>query len=130
MQTSGTRPSEIRALAGANLRGAHVTGVEVSRADLSGANLSGKDLSDATLSEADLSEADLEATFLERDASIARDYGHLTAAEAAELAATSNVKQLVLTHISGRYPDNEILAEAAKAFPNSRVAMDFERVVI
>jgi ribonuclease Z len=41
----------------------------------------------------------IEATFLERDASIARDYGHLTAAEAAELAATSDVKQLVLTHI-------------------------------
>jgi len=72
----------------------------------------------------------VEATFLERDASIARDYGHLTAAEAAELAVTSNVKQLVLTHISGRYPDEEILAEAAKAFPNSRVAMDFDRVVI
>jgi ribonuclease Z len=72
----------------------------------------------------------IEATFLERDASIARDYGHLTAAEAAELAATSDVKQLVLTHISGRYPDEEILAEATKAFPNSRIAMDFDRLVI
>jgi ribonuclease Z len=72
----------------------------------------------------------MEATFLERDASIAREYGHLTATEAAELAATSNVNQLVLTHISGRYPDEEILAEAAKAFANSRIAMDFERVLI
>jgi ribonuclease Z len=72
----------------------------------------------------------IEATFLERDASIARDYGHLTAAEAAELAATSDVKQLVLTHISGRYSDEEILAEATKAFPNSRIAMDFDRLVI
>jgi ribonuclease Z len=62
----------------------------------------------------------IEATFLERDASMARDYGHLTAAEAAELAARSDVKQLV----------EEILAEAAKAFPNSRIAMDFDRVVI
>src|ERR1700733_1041087 len=34
----------------------------------------------------------IEATFLERDASVARDYGHLTAAEAAELAATSEVR--------------------------------------
>ncbi len=34
----------------------------------------------------------IEATFLERDASITRDYGHLTAAEAAALAETSNVK--------------------------------------
>src|SRR3979490_2881180 len=30
-------------------------------------------------------------------------------------------KRLVLTHISGRYPDEEILAEAEKIFPNSRV---------
>jgi ribonuclease Z len=71
-----------------------------------------------------------EATFLERDAAIARDYGHLTAAEAAKLAATSKVKQLVLTHISGRYPDAEILAEATMTFANSRVARDLDRIVI
>jgi len=72
----------------------------------------------------------IEATFLDRDAAIARDYGHLTAAEAAALAAMSNVKQLVLTHISGRYADNEILAEAKKTFPNSRLAMDFDHIVV
>ena len=72
----------------------------------------------------------IEATFLERDASIARDYGHLTASEAAVLAATSEVKQLVLTHISGRYPDEEILGEAKKKFQNSRIALDFDRIVI
>ena len=44
----------------------------------------------------------IEATFLDRDAAIARDYGHLTAGEAAALAAMCDVKQLVLTHISGR----------------------------
>jgi ribonuclease Z len=72
----------------------------------------------------------IEATFLDHDAAIARDYGHLTAAEAAALAATSNVKLLVLTHLSGRYSDEEILAEAAKTFPNSRVAADFDRIVV
>ncbi|CCE09658.1 Ribonuclease Z (RNase Z) (tRNase Z) (tRNA 3 endonuclease) [Bradyrhizobium sp. STM 3843] len=72
----------------------------------------------------------IEATFLDRDAAIARDYGHLTAREAATLAVVSNVKMLVLTHISGRYPDEEILAEAAAIFPNSRVARDFDRIVI
>jgi ribonuclease Z len=72
----------------------------------------------------------IEATFLNRDAAIARDYGHLTAAEAATLAAMGNVKILVLTHISGRYPDEEILAEATKIFPNSRVAIDFDRIAI
>jgi ribonuclease Z len=42
----------------------------------------------------------------------------------------SNVKILVLTHISGCYPDEEILAEATKIFPNSRVATDFDRIAI
>jgi ribonuclease Z len=57
-------------------------------------------------------------------------YGHLTASEAAALAATSDVKHLVLTHISGRYPDEEILGEATKKCQNSRIAMDFDRIVI
>src|SRR5258708_17015954 len=75
-------------------------------------------------------EADLlviEATFLERDAAMALDYGHLTAAKAAELAATAGVKRLVLSHISPRYPDEAILAEATKIFPNSRVAAHLAR---
>ena len=72
----------------------------------------------------------IEATFLERDAAIARDYGHLTATEAAAFASKCDVRLLVLTHISGRYPDEEILAEASKTFPNSRVANDFDRIVI
>lgn len=72
----------------------------------------------------------IEATFLERDAGTARDYGHLTAARAAALAAASGVKQLVLTHISGRYADNEILAEATGIFPDTRLAADFDRIVI
>ena len=72
----------------------------------------------------------IEATFLDRDAATARDYGHLTAAEAARLAATVNVKQLVLTHLSGRYTDDEILAEAARTFPNTKIATDFDRIVV
>lgn len=72
----------------------------------------------------------IEATFLQRDEAIARAYGHLTAAEAAALAADSSVKQLILTHISGRYPDEDILSEATKTFPNSRIAADLDHVVI
>jgi ribonuclease Z len=72
----------------------------------------------------------IEATFLDRDDSMAREYGHLTAAKAAALAANSDVKRLVLTHISGRYEDNEILAEATMIFPNSRIAADLDRVSI
>ncbi len=72
----------------------------------------------------------IEATFLDRDAATAREYGHLTAAEAASLAAANNVKQLILTHLSGRYQDEEILAEAARLFPSTRIAADFDHVVI
>jgi ribonuclease Z len=72
----------------------------------------------------------IEATFLDRDAATARSYGHLTAAEAAAFAAAGNVGQLVLTHMSGRYEDNEILAEAARIFPNTRIAADFDHIVI
>ncbi|MBR0841649.1 ribonuclease Z [Bradyrhizobium liaoningense] len=72
----------------------------------------------------------IEATFLDRDAATARDYGHLTAAEAASFAAANNVRQLVLVHLSGRYQDEEILSEAARIFPSSRIAADFDRIVI
>ena len=72
----------------------------------------------------------IEATFLDRDAATARRYGHLTAAEAASLTAANNVGRLVLTHMSGRYEDGEILAEAARIFPNTRIAADFDHVVV
>jgi ribonuclease Z len=72
----------------------------------------------------------IEATFLDRDASTARDYGHLTAAEAARFAVVSNVRRLVLTHLSGRYEDGEILDEAAKIFPNVEIAADFDRIAV
>jgi ribonuclease Z len=72
----------------------------------------------------------IEATFLERDADTALDYGHLTATKAAEIAAIAGVKRLVLTHISGRYQDEEILAEATKIFPDSRIVADFDRITV
>jgi ribonuclease Z len=72
----------------------------------------------------------IEATFLDRDAEMARQYGHLTAAKAAMLAVESGVKRLVLTHISGRYSDEEIMAEATSIFRESRLAADFDRLVI
>jgi ribonuclease Z len=72
----------------------------------------------------------IEATFLDRDAATARDYGHLTALEAASFAAANNVRQLVLNHMSGRYRDEEILAEATRIFPNTGIAADFDRIVI
>jgi len=72
----------------------------------------------------------IEATFLERDAALAKSRGHLTAMAAARLASDAQVGELLLTHISGRYKPEEVLAEAAALFPRVRVAADFDRVPV
>jgi ribonuclease Z len=70
----------------------------------------------------------IEATFLDRDAALARPRGHLTAGAAARLARDAAVGRLLLTHISGRYRADEIAAEAARTFPRAGVAADFDWV--
>lgn len=72
----------------------------------------------------------IEATFLERDATLARARGHLTAAAAGRLAREAGVGELLLTHISGRYKPEEILTDAARFFPNTRVVADFDRACV
>ena len=42
-----------------------------------------------------------EATYLARDAALARSYGHSTAAQAAEVALKAGAKKLVLVHLEG-----------------------------
>ncbi len=74
-------------------------------------------------------EADLlviEATYLSQEADMARQFGHLTATQAATLAREAHVSQLVLTHISRRYRDWEVLEEAQKIFPDTVIAHDFD----
>jgi ribonuclease Z len=68
----------------------------------------------------------IEATYLDVEADMARDFGHLTAAQAARLARDAGVKGLVLTHISRRYREAEIQAEAEAIFPGVVVARDFD----
>jgi ribonuclease Z len=68
----------------------------------------------------------IEATYLEDDAEMAKRFGHLTAYQAARLAFEANVKHLILTHISRRYRERDVLAEARVVFPNTRVARDFD----
>ena len=47
----------------------------------------------------------IESTFLESEAALAAEVGHLTAGQAARVAAESGVRTLVLTHFSQRYAD-------------------------
>lgn len=68
----------------------------------------------------------IEATFVERDRDMAASYGHITAAQAARLAAETGVKGLLLTHISRRYGEKEMIAEARAIFPSAYVVRDLD----
>jgi ribonuclease Z len=72
----------------------------------------------------------IESTYLNEDAEIAKQFSHLTATQAAELAVKANIKKLILTHISRRYREKDMLAEAQAIFPNVVVARDFDHYQI
>ncbi|MCF6521700.1 ribonuclease Z [Streptomyces sp. JJ36] len=55
-----------------------------------------------------------ESTFLDAEAALAEEYGHLTAGQAGRVAAESGVRHLVLTHFSQRYADPAPFAAEAR----------------
>lgn len=70
-----------------------------------------------------------EATFLSADERLAADYGHMTAAQAARVAADAGAGTLVLTHYSQRYKDEGAFGHEARAiFHNVVVARDLDRI--
>jgi len=72
----------------------------------------------------------IESTYLDIDAALAAANAHLTAAQAAKVAAECGVRRLVLTHFSQRYEDLTAFGEeAAKHFDGDvLVARDLTRV--
>jgi len=72
----------------------------------------------------------IEATFLHEDVATARAFGHLTARQAALLAAENGVQTLILTHVSRRYRERDIKEEARAIFPATHVARDFDHFPI
>ncbi|MGW1060911.1 ribonuclease Z [Micromonospora rubida] len=56
----------------------------------------------------------IESTFLASEAALAAEVGHLTAGQAARVAAESGVRTLVLTHFSQRYADARRFADEAR----------------
>ncbi|MER5781388.1 ribonuclease Z [Streptomyces mobaraensis] len=75
----------------------------------------------------------IESTFTDEDAALAADHGHLTAGQAARVAAESGVRHLVLTHFSQRYADPEVFERQARAagFDGElTVARDLTRVPV
>jgi ribonuclease Z len=72
----------------------------------------------------------IESTYTQLEADVAREFGHLTARQAAELAVAAGVENLILHHVSRRYSEREILEEAAPIFANSIVARDLDHFEI
>lgn len=67
-----------------------------------------------------------EATYIQEDADMAQAFAHLTAASAAQLARQAGVGHLILTHLSRRYRERDVLEEARQIFPHTSVARDFD----
>ena len=68
----------------------------------------------------------IESTYLDEEADMAKQFSHLTARMGAELAIKAGVKKLILTHISRRYRERDVIAEVESIFPNTVVARDFD----
>ncbi|GAA3371402.1 ribonuclease Z [Streptomyces sannanensis] len=57
----------------------------------------------------------IESTFLDEDARLAVEHGHLTAGQAGRVAVEAGVRHLVLTHFSQRYHDPAVFEQQARA---------------
>lgn len=72
----------------------------------------------------------IEATFLDFEADVARQFGHLTARQAATLALETGVKNLILTHVSRRYRERDIISEARSVYKEAYVARDLDHFIV
>ncbi len=72
----------------------------------------------------------IESTYVEEEAEMAKQFGHMTAARAARLAQEAGVQSLILTHLSRRYFERDVRREAQAIFPNTFVARDFDHFQI
>lgn len=69
-----------------------------------------------------------ESTYLDSERKLAHQYKHMTATQAAEIAKEAGAKQLVLTHFSARYQQEDAFEQEAKlTFANSHAAADLKR---
>jgi ribonuclease Z len=71
-----------------------------------------------------------EATFLDSERARARETGHSTATQAAELARDAEVRLLALTHLSTRYFPRDVREEARAVFADTVVPRDFDVIEI
>ncbi len=76
----------------------------------------------------------IESTFLSEESTLAAEYGHLTAAQAGQVATDAKARRLVLTHFSERYTTDDeprFHEEVRKSFSGDLVlARDLMRVPV
>ena len=68
----------------------------------------------------------IEATYLKEEVQLAAEFGHSTAESVAHLAVDAGIGNLIMTHVSRRYKDESVNAEAQAIFPNAILARDFD----
>jgi ribonuclease Z len=68
-----------------------------------------------------------ESTYLDEHGHLAKEYLHMTAKQAAEIAKKASAKKLILTHFSARYQNVEDFEKEARLiFPNTFAADDLK----
>ncbi|MBQ2417158.1 MAG: ribonuclease, partial [Alistipes sp.] len=72
-----------------------------------------------------------EATYTKEFAKDAKERGHSTAADAAQIAMTAEAERLIIGHFSSRYKSAEVLLDEAKAvFENTQLAEEGETYIV
>ncbi len=65
-----------------------------------------------------------ESTYLHEQLELARQYSHMTARQAGELAAEAGARRLLLTHFSARYPDASVMGHEASQYHDDVVVAE------
>ncbi|MEA4812867.1 MAG: ribonuclease Z [Anaerolineaceae bacterium] len=68
----------------------------------------------------------IEATYLKEEQQLSSEFGHSTADAVARLALEAGVGKLIMSHVSRRYKDDDVNAEAQAVFPHAVLARDFD----
>ena len=72
-----------------------------------------------------------EATYTKEFAKDAKERGHSTAADAAQIAMTAEAERLIIGHFSSRYKSADLLLDEAKAvFENTQLAEEGETYIV
>jgi len=72
----------------------------------------------------------IEGTYLDADGEMAQAFGHMTVGRAARFCVQHHVGTLLITHVSRRYRERDLIQEAREHLPSSFIVRDFDRFAI